>query len=132
MDGRAQGHSVGATVVGYRAALPSSPSTERKQMPSYNTGSANNSEPTTVWLPEKIGQSVRHTTENEVENNRRRDVSIMHESFDESFTHSSGDIICGQDCTNKNEEGEQQQITMLDVAAAISVSSAIHYPQIFV
>ena len=35
------------------------------------------------------------------------------------------DIICGQDGSNTNLEGEQQQITMLNVTAAISVGLAI-------
>ena len=35
------------------------------------------------------------------------------------------DIICGQDRSNTNLEGEQQQITMLIVTAAVSVSLAI-------
>ena len=54
-----------------------------------------------VWPPEKIEQSacladINHPatkndhTENKVKNNVRRDVSVWHESFDASFTHSSG------------------------------------------
>ena len=97
VDGPAQGQSVGATVVGCRAILPSSveaPNTERKQTPSCNMGEEDNSGPAIAWLPEKIGQSARHTNvdhpENKVRNDLRRDVSIIHESFDASFTHSSG------------------------------------------
>ena len=92
-DGRAQGQSARATVVGY-AVL----NTERKQMPSCDMGEEDNSSPATIWLAEKIGQSARHTDMNHpatkkghTENkNLCRDVSIMHESFDASFTRSSG------------------------------------------
>ena len=104
MDGRDQGQSAAATVDGYRAVLPPSleaPSTERKQLPSCNMGEENNSGPAIAWLPEKIGQSARHTdidhpatknghTENEIKHNPRQDVSIIHKSLDASFTRSSG------------------------------------------
>ena len=53
-----------------------------------------------VWLPEKIVQSARLAdinspttnghTENMVENNVSQDTITLHESFDASFTRSSG------------------------------------------
>lgn len=83
MNGRAEGQSLGADeVVGYTAVLPSSLEalkTEAWQLPLCNMDEGVNGDPTTVWPPEKIGQSACHTDISHPANTKseRRPVTML-------------------------------------------------------